>query len=77
LHFKELFVLDGKYNTFTDEDKGRRNAIVNLLEEWELIKIIDKEKANDLVAPLNQIKIISFKDKSDWDLVVKYNIGKK
>ena len=77
LHFKELFVLDGKYNTFTDEDRGRRNAIVNLLEEWELIKIIDKEKANDLVAPLNQIKIISFKDKGDWDLVVKYNIGKK
>lgn len=77
LHFKELFVLDGKYNTFTDEDRGRRNAIVNLLEEWELIKIIDKEKATDLVAPLNQIKIISFKDKGDWDLVVKYNIGKK
>jgi hypothetical protein len=77
LHFKELFVLDGKYNTFTDEDRGRRNAIVNLLEEWELIKIINKEKATDLVAPLNQIKIISFKDKGDWDLVVKYNIGKK
>jgi hypothetical protein len=77
LHFKELFILDGKNNTLTEEDVARRNTIVNLLEEWELIKIIDKEKASNPVAPLNQIKIIAFKDKSEWDLAVKYNIGKK
>jgi len=77
LHFKELFILDGKHNTLTEEDVARRNTIVNLLEEWELIKVLEKEKASDPIAPLNQIKIISFKDKNDWDLTVKYNIGKK
>jgi hypothetical protein len=77
LHFKELFILDGKQNTFTDEDKARRNTIVNLLEEWELLKIVDKEKTKDPVAPLNHIKIISYKEKDQWDLTVKYNIGRK
>ena len=77
LHFKELFILDGKTNTFTDEDLSRRNTIVNLLEEWDLIKIVDKEKSKDPVAPLNHIKIISYKEKNDWDLTVKYNIGRK
>jgi len=77
LHFKELFILDGKHNTLTEEDIARRNTIVNLLEEWELIKIKDPSKAKDPVASLNQIKIISFKDKNDWELTVKYNIGKK
>lgn len=77
LHFKELFILDGKKNTFTDEDKARRNTIVNLLEEWELIEIINKEATADLTASLNQIKIIPHKDKANWDLEVKYNIGKK
>jgi len=77
LHFKELFILDGKHNTLTDEDIARRNTIVNLLEEWELIKIKDPSKTKDPVASLNQIKIISFKDKNDWELTVKYNIGKK
>ena len=77
LHFKELFILDGKHNTLTEEDISRRNTIVNLLEEWELIKIVDPSKSADPVASLNQIKIISFKEKSDWDLTVKYNIGKK
>jgi len=77
LHFKELFILDGKKNTFTEEDQARRNTIVNLLEEWELIEIVDKEKTKDPVASLNQIKIIAFKDKENWDLAVKYNIGKK
>ena len=70
LHFKELFILDGKHNTLTEEDVARRNTIVNLLEEWELIKVLEKEKASDPIAPLNQIKIISFKDKNDWDLTV-------
>lgn len=77
LHFKELFILDGKTNTFTGEDLSRRNTIVNLLEEWDLIKIIDKDKTKDPVAPLNHIKIISYKEKGDWDLTVKYNIGRK
>jgi len=77
LHFKELFILDGKKNTFTEEDKARRNTIVNLLEEWELIEIVDKNQTQDPIASLNQIKIIPFKDKENWDLAVKYNIGKK
>ena len=77
LHFKELFILDGKHNTLTEEDISRRNTIVNLLEEWELVKILDPSKTKDLVASLNQIKIISFKEKGEWELTVKYNIGKK
>lgn len=77
LHFKELFILDGKQNTFTDEDRARRNTIVNLLEEWELVKIVNPESTKDPVASLNQIKIISYKEKADWELAVKYNIGKK
>lgn len=75
LHFKELFILDGKHNTFTDEDHARRNTIVNLLEEWELVKIVDSDRTKDPVASLNQIKIISYKEKDDWELTVKYNIG--
>lgn len=77
LHFKELFILDGKQNTFTDEDKARRNTIVNLLDEWELLEIIDPESIKNDLAPLSQIKIISHKDKDNWELAVKYNIGKK
>lgn len=77
LHFKELFILDGKHNTFTEEDQARRNTIVNLLEEWELIKIVDSNQTKEPVASLNQIKIISYKEKDDWELTVKYNIGKK
>ena len=77
LHFKELFILDGKQNTFNDEDRARRNTIVNLLEEWELIKVVHSDAAKDPVAPLNQIKIISHKEKDNWELAVKYNIGKK
>ena len=77
LHFKELFILDGKQNTFTEEDKSRRNTIVNLLEEWGLLRIIDNTETEFPVAPLSQIKIISYKDKDNWELAVKYNIGKK
>lgn len=77
LHFKELFILDGKNNTFTDEDRARRNTIVNLLEEWDLIQIVDPKKSQDPVAPLNQIKILSHKEKDQWILEAKYNIGKK
>lgn len=77
LHFKELFILDGKNNTFTEEDQARRNTIVNLLEEWDLIKVVDPEESQDPVAPLNQIKILSHKEKDNWILEAKYNIGKK
>ena len=77
LHFKELFILDGKHNTLSEEDISRRNTIVNLLAEWELVKLIDASMTADPVASLNQIKIISFKEKNDWELTVKYNIGKK
>jgi len=77
LHFKELFILDGKKNTFTEEDRARRNTIVNLLEEWELCSIANVDSTSDLVAPLNQIKILSHKEKSNWTLEAKYNIGKK
>ena len=76
LHFKELFILDGKKNTFTEEDLARRNTIVKLLEEWELVDIINESK-NSPAAPLNQIKILSHKEKSNWTLEAKYNIGKK
>ena len=77
LHFKELFILDGKKNTFADEDKARRNTIVNLLEEWGLVNVIDTDNAQDPIAPLNQIKILSHKEKGNWILEAKYNIGKK
>jgi hypothetical protein len=77
LHFKELFILDGKDNNFSDEDKGRRNTVVNLLEEWGLIKIADSSVTEDPVSPLSNIKILSHKEKGDWTLETKYQIGKK
>ena len=77
LHFKELFILDGKKNTFTEEDLARRNTIVNLLNEWELVTITHEDAIGDTVAPINQIKILSHKEKSNWTLEAKYNIGKK
>ena len=77
LHFKELFILDGKENSFAEEDKARRNTIINLLEEWGLLEIVDASKTEDPVAPLSQIKILSHKEKSAWTLEPKYNIGKK
>jgi hypothetical protein len=79
LHFKELFKLDGKPATIIDNDLQRRNAIVMLLEEWGLLKILsdEKEKIKDDLAPLHQIKIISYKEKDEWDLQSKYTIGKK
>jgi hypothetical protein len=77
LHFKELFILDGKENTFANEDRSRRNTVINLLEEWDLLKIVDPSKSEDPVAPLSQIKILSHKEKDEWILEPKYNIGKK
>jgi hypothetical protein len=77
VHFKELFALDGKPSNFTDEDKGRRNTISNLLQEWGLIKIVEPELFNEPKTPMNQIKILPHKEKNDWELVAKYNIGRK
>lgn len=78
MHFKELFLLDGKRNTdFSENDMARRNTIANLLEEWELIKIVDKKKTEEPVVPISHIKIISYKEKNDWILTAKYSIGKK
>ena len=77
VHFKELFALDGKPTNFSDEDKARRNTIANLLAEWELVDIVDIERTKEPVAPLNQIKILAHKEKNDWKLEAKYNIGKK
>ena len=77
VHFKELFALDGKPTNFSDEDKARRNTIANLLAEWELIDVVDQERTKDPVAPLNQIKILAHKEKHEWKLEAKYNIGKK
>jgi|TARA_B100001093_G_scaffold272436_1_gene260379 hypothetical protein len=75
VHFKELFKLDGKSSDFSENDRARRNTIVNLLKEWELIGIVKEDVFED--APISQIKIISHKEKEEWDLVPKYNIGRK
>jgi hypothetical protein len=77
VHFKEMFLLDGKSSDFTEDDKARRNTIANLLHEWELLDLVDESKTQSPVATLSQIKVISHKEKSDWKLVTKYTIGKK
>lgn len=77
VHFKELFALDGKPTDFSDEDKARRNTIVNLLAEWGLVSILNPDSSKAPVAPLSLVKIIPFKEKDDWELVAKYNIGKR
>ena len=77
VHFKELFMLDGKVNNFSDEDKGRRNTIVKLLQQWGLIKAVNETQIEEPAAPLSQIKILPYKDKEEWELVAKYSIGKK
>ena len=77
VHFKELFALDGKPTNFSEEDLGRRNTIANLLNEWGLVELKVPEKSANPVTPLNQTKIIPYKDKDQWDLIPKYNIGKK
>lgn len=76
VHFKELFALDGKPTNITQNDVQRRNRIAKLLSDWGLVEITRAEEAEDL-APLNQIKVLSFKDKGEWTLESKYNIGKK
>jgi len=76
VHFKELFALDGKPSDFTEEDQSRRNTIANLLEEWDLLDIVNSEKVAN-AGSLSTIKVIPFNQKSEWELVAKYNIGKK
>ena len=77
VHLKELFALDGKSTDFEENDLGRRNAIARLLEEWDLVEIVNPEQSEYPLAPLSQIKIISYREKDDWELTAKYNIGKK
>ena len=77
VHFKELFMLDGKEATFSEGDISRRNRIVDLLDEWELIDVVDPAKIENPKAPLNQVKIIPYKEKNNWNLVTKYTIGNR
>jgi len=76
VHFKELFALDGKHANLTSNDVQRRNRIAQLLADWGLVGVVDADKIQD-IAPLNQIKVLSYKDKGDWILETKYNIGAK
>lgn len=77
VHFKEMFLLDGKPSNFSDEDKGRRNKIIQLLQEWGLLKAVSPEMIEDPLASMSQIKIINHKEKNEWTLEAKYNIGRK
>ena len=77
VHFKELFALDGKPTNFSENDQARRNTIANLLSEWGLILLVDSERTSELTVPLNQLKILAYKEKEDWTLTAKYNIGSK
>ena len=76
-HFKELFALDGKPSNMSESDIARRNTIANLLREWELVDILKSEQTENPIAPISQIKVLPYKEKNDWELVAKYNIGKK
>lgn len=76
VHFKELFALDGKPSNFAEEDIARRNTIANLLAEWGLVELVT-DKSSEPVAPLSQIKVLPYKEKDEWELVAKYNLGKK
>lgn len=76
VHFKELFALDGKHADISDNDLQRRNTVAHLLEDWGLVDILNPDDCED-TAPLSQIKVLAFGEKKDWNLVAKYNIGKK
>ena len=77
VHFKELFALDGLPSNLSEEDIARRNTIANLLDEWELCEIVDPEQTEEPVLNIKQLKILSHKEKKDWELCPKYHIGKK
>ena len=76
VHFKELFALDGKHANLTTNDVQRRNRIAQLLADWGLVEVLDADQIKD-IAPLNQIKVLAYRDKEDWILETKYNIGSK
>ena len=75
VHFKELFLLDGKPSDLSENDIARRNTIINLLLEWDLVSLVNVEELEP-VAPMNQVKILRYDEKDEWELVVKYNIGR-
>ena len=75
VHFKELFKLDGKQTNFDESDMGRRNTIVDLLRQWNLVKVLNPQQILDPRAPLSQIKVIPYKEKNEWKLTQKYSIG--
>ena len=77
VHFKELFALDGKPSNFSESDISRRNTIANLLAEWCLLTLVTPDLSKQPVAPISQIKVLPFKEKDQWNLTAKYNIGKK
>jgi len=77
MHFKELFSLDGKYSDISENDLARRNTIALLLEDWELLKVDNKEVVEQNTVDMNQIKILSYKDKDNWVISHKYSIGSK
>jgi hypothetical protein len=72
-----MFLIDGKPSDFSEEDKGRRNKIIQLLQEWNLLKVVEPEKIADPLASMSQIKIINHKEKDEWTLEAKYNMGRK
>ena len=77
VHFKELFAMDGKPSNLSESDIARRNTITNLLKEWDLIEVVIEAQTQNPVSPISQIKVLPFKEKDEWELVAKYNIGKK
>ena len=79
VHFKELFLLDGKtqQTVFDDTDKARRNTIANMLSEWGLVELVEPQRSADPVLPPNQMTVLPYREKDDWILVAKYEIGKK
>ena len=77
VHFKELFALDGKPSNFSEEDEARRNTIANLLDQWGRVKLLNREIIEQNMAPISHVKILSHKEKDEWILESKYNIGKK
>ena len=75
VHFKELFALDGKSTNFSEEDEGRRNTVIKLLADWGLLEVVNEDLISYPATPINQIKIIPHKEKGEWELIAKYNIG--
>ena len=77
VHFKEMFLIDGKPSNFSEEDMGRRNKIAELLQDWGLLKIVEPERIKQPLSPMNQIKVLNYKEKDQWILEAKYQIGRK